>query len=144
MITTQQYFGHKPYTVEQEANATDLLERRNALREDYYRTTGRAPDIDPDTGTEISGSKGGSGDGGFRLKTATTGRTLSSHKEGKGVDDSDQDNAFDKWLDQFETGDGGNTKLEEYDFYREAPNSTPTWCHLTTRAPGSGRRTFNP
>lgn len=144
MISPEQYFAHKPYTAQHEAAAIDLLDRRQRLRNEYYEATGRGPDIDPDTGTEISGSKNGNGDGGFRLQTATTGKPGSSHKEARGLDDSDQDNAFDKWLDQFEDGRGGNSKLQEYGLYREHPSTTPTWCHLTTRAPGSGKRTFYP
>lgn len=144
MITNEQYFGSKPHTQAHEAAAADLLERRNALREDYHTATNTEPDIDPDTGTEISGKRGGSGDGGFRLRTATTGRILSSHKEATGVDDYDRGNEFDTWLDQFEDGHGGNSKLEQYGLYREHPSTTMTWCHLTTRPPGSGRRTFYP
>lgn len=143
MISLVQYFT-KPHTAEHEGAAADLLHRRNALRQEYYVATGRGPDIDPDTGNEISGSHGGDGDGGFRLPSSKTGAPNSSHKQACGVDDSDQDNAFDTWLDQFETGDGGNTMLEKHGLYREAPSATPTWCHLTTRAPGSGRRTFQP
>jgi len=148
-ISLAQYFGAKPHTAEHESAANDLLDRRNRLVEEYYAETGRTPDIDPDTGTEISGSKNGSGDGGFRLQTATTGKRKSSHKDAKGVDDYDKDDAFDRWLDRFEVPmpggmPGGNTKLEEYGLYREHPVSTPSWCHLTTCAPGSGKRTFYP
>lgn len=144
MITNAQYFGTKPHTQAQEAVAADLLERSNTLWDEYATAVGRGPDIDPDTGTEISGSKNGSGDGGFRLPTATTGRTLSSHKEARGLDKSDQDNGFDIWLSQFDDEKGGNTKLEQYGLYREHPATTPTWCHLTTRPPASGHRTFMP
>lgn len=144
MITNAQYFGSKPHTQAQEALAADLLERTNALWDEYAAATGRGPDIDPDTGTEISGSKNGSGDGGFRLPTATTGRVLSSHKDARGVDHSDQDNGFDIWLSQFDDDQGGNSKLEHYGLYREHPSTTPTWCHLTTRPPASGHRTFMP
>jgi len=149
MITREHYFGAKEHTPEHEAAFDDLIDRRQQLREEYYAATGAEPDIDPDTGTEISGKKGGSGDGGFRLSTATTGTTDSSHKEARGLDDSDQQNKFDAWLDQFEVPmldgrPGGNTKLEEYGLYREHPSKTITWCHLTTRAPGSKKRTFMP
>jgi len=34
--------------------------------------------------------------------------------------------------------------LEAHGLYREHPEATPGWCHLTTRAPKSGRRTFYP
>jgi hypothetical protein len=144
VITTPQYFGAKPHTAEQTEVARDLLDRVDALRSEFALVTGVKLALDPDTGSEISGSKGGSGDGGFRLTTATTGRTGSPHKDAKGVDCYDPDNAFDTWLDTFETGDGGNTKLAERGLYRERPEHTPGWCHLQTRPPGSGRRTFTP
>lgn len=144
MITVAQYFGAKPHSVEDEYRATDLLKRVDALQAEYRHETGAGIDIDPDTGTEISGSKGGSGDGGFRLPTATTGTQNSSHKEARGVDCSDQSNALDEWLDTFEHGNGDNTMLEKHGLYREHPSATPTWCHLSTRAPGSKKRTFYP
>ena len=68
----------------------------------------------------------------------------SSHKEARAVDVYDPSDRLDEWLDTFEHGDGDNTRLEQHGLYREAPASTPTWCHLTTRAPHSGRRTFAP
>lgn len=149
MISTQQYFGAKPHTPGHELAAADLLDRRNRLREEWSREAGKPCPIDPDTGTEVSGSKGGAGDGGFRLDSATTGRPLSSHKRAEGVDDFDPDNAFDTWLDGFEVpmvsgGEGGNTKLEEYGLYREHPDFTPGWAHLQSTAPSSGRRTYHP
>lgn len=140
MITFQQYFGAKPHTAEQEAAAVDLLDRVEALRWE----SGLERHTDLDTGTEISGSKGGSGDGGFRLPTATTGRSLSSHKEARGVDCYDPNNALDNWLDEYETEGGGNTMLEAYGLYREAPSATPGWTHLQTRPTASGKRTFIP
>ena len=101
-------------------------------------------------------SRGGAGDGGFRLTTATTGKVGSSHKclpadkpNGAGVDDFDgPDDALDKWLDRFEGPDGSNSKLEEYGLYREHPDDTMAgpngWTHLQTRAPASNKRTFKP
>lgn len=161
MFTLEQYFGTKPHTEAQEVAATALLVKVNALQAEYRDATGRPEDIDPDTGTEISGSKGGSGDGGFRLDTATTGGGHSAHKivweqnsDGSwrkeletpkaAVDCSDQRNKLDDWLDGFEYGDGQNSMLEKHDLYREHPSATPTWCHLTDRAPHSGRRTYMP
>lgn len=157
MITLRQYFTNpttgeeKLHTQAQADCAEDLLARVHALRAEYRAATGALPDVDPDTGTEISGSAHGAGDGGFRLPGAATGKTQSSHKvlpadapAGAGVDGSDQRNEFDAWLDTFEGGGGYNSKLEEHGLYREHPDSTPTWCHLTTRAPRSGRRTFHP
>lgn len=144
MITAEQYFAGKPHTPEQEANAAELLKRNNALRADYEASTGKTLSNCPNTGTGISGSYHGQGDGGFRLQTATTGSDHSSHKEARGVDDFDPGDELDIWLDRFEDGAGGNSKLEEYGLYREHPSATHGWCHLSTRAPGSGHRTFYP
>lgn len=146
MITLQQYFQTKPHTVDHSRSAEDLLKRRQALREDYYAAhPGVAVDIDPDTGTEISGANGGSGDGGFRLRGSTTGVGNSSHLDALGVDDSDQKNHFDDWLSTFDKDDGRhNAMLEKHGLYREHPGYTLTWSHLTTRAPKSGKRTFIP
>lgn len=143
-MTNPQYFQAKPHTALHEEAADDLLKRRNALRSEWCDLTGREPPTCPNTGTEISGSKGGQGDGGFRMPTATTGKENSSHKEARGVDDFDPGDELDKWLNQFEDGKGGNSKLESYGLYREHPDDTPGWCHLTTRAPHSGHRTFKP
>lgn len=131
-ITPEQYFQAKPHTAEQVGCALELLSKVNYL---FYKL-GYEPKTCPNTGTQISGSKGGSGDGGFRLPTATTGAQNSSHKEAKGVDVYDPDN----WLDDHITDE----LLEECGLYREHPDSTPGWCHLTTRAPRSGMRTFFP
>lgn len=144
MITIAQYFGAKPHTAEEEAFATDLLTRVNALR-DEAEAAGIKRLIDPDTGTEISGSRGGAGDGGFRLPTATTGRGKSSHKEAKGGDVFDPADKLDAWITTYDRSGGiDNTLLEKHGLYREHPDSTEGWCHLTTRAPGSKRRTFYP
>lgn len=145
MISPAQYFGAKPHSPEHVATADDLLTRVNALVDDAVLVGKFKRRVDPDTGTEISGSKGGQGDGGFRLPTATTGKGNSSHKEAKGVDQFDPTDTLDAWLDSFDEDEGRkNSKLEEYGLYREAPSSTPGWCHLTTRAPGSAKRTFIP
>ena len=143
MITVFQYFA-KPHTEAQKDSAVDLLSRVEALRQEFYKDTERGPEIDPDTRNEISGTRGGDGDGGFRTPRSTTGAPNSSHREATGVDKSDQENKRDKWLDKYEHGNGGNYMLEKHGLYREAPNATPSWTHLTTRAPGSGRRTFSP
>ena len=144
MITLETYFQAKPHDAEQEIMADDLLVRVNALIDEAVAAKAFTHAVCPNTGTEISGSKGGTGDGGFRLPTATTGSARSSHKEAKAIDVYDQKDNLDTYLHRFEHGVGANTKLEEHGLYREAPASTPTWCHLTTRAPGSRKRTFNP
>lgn len=132
MITKEQYFGAKPFTPEHEANATDLLERVEKL----CATLAWDYPVDPDTGTSISGSKGGAGDGGFRLDTATTGSAKSSHKEARAVDVFDPKDELDGLIT--------DALLTAYGLYREAPEATPRWVHLTSRAPKSGKRTFFP
>jgi len=135
MITKEQYFQAKPHTEDHEAAAEILLNHVNALL-DAAAADGIEVPTCPNTGTQISGSKGGSGDGGFRLQTSTTGSARSSHKMAQGVDVFDPSGDLDEWLD--------DEKLAKYGLYREHPSATPSWCHLSTRAPGSGRRTFYP
>lgn len=135
MISLDQYFGTKPHTDAQEAAAADLLDRVDALIDDAEKD-GFQRRLDPDTGSEISGSKGGSGDGGFRTPDSKTGAPNSSHKQAMAVDIYDMTNWLDDWLT--------DEKLTEHGLYREHPDDTPGWCHLTTRAPKSGRRTFKP
>ena len=144
MITIEQYFQAKPHSPEHDANAQHMLEAVNELIDEATHAGAFSRIVCPNTGSEISGSKGGAGDGGFRLSTATTGSPGSSHKEAKAVDVYDHSDRLDDWLDKFEEGVGDNAKLKEYDLYREHPSATPGWCHLTTRPPKSGRRTFNP
>ena len=144
MITLQQYFGLKARDERQVSEAVNLLDRVDRLTDEAEAAGIFARPIDPDTETEISGSRGGNGDGGFRLPDAVTGRSKSSHKEARGVDVYDPGNHFDNWLTTYDDGLGGNSKLEEYGLYREHPDSTNSWVHLTTRPPGSGKRTFQP
>lgn len=142
-IDLAQYFA-KPHSAAQLAFALDLLQRVDALVEDAVAAGAFSWAEDPDTGSGISGAKGGDGDGGFRLPSSKTGAPNSSHREARAVDVYDPGNRLDIWLNGFEDGQGGNTKLAEHDLYREDPSATESWCHLTTRAPHSGHRTFMP
>ena len=136
MITLQEYFSDKPHPNEYNLNALTLLYRVNNLIAAYTTDTGKLPEINPKTGNQISGNKGG--DGGFRLPTSTTGSSKSAHKQGMAIDLVDHDQHLDKWLD------AKPDALIKYDLYREASASTPNWCHLSTRKPLSGKRTFIP
>ena len=136
MITLQDYFSDKPHPTEYNLNALTLLYRVNNLLAAYTTDTGKLPEINPITGSQVSGSKGG--DGGFRLPTSTTGSSKSAHKQGMAIDLVDHDQHLDKWLD------AKPDALIKYDLYREASASTPNWCHLSTRKPLSGKRTFIP
>lgn len=140
MITVAQYFGpkitHPDATPERVDNTVRLLDKVNALL-DTARSLGVYKDwIDPDTSTQISGAKGGSGDGGFRLSTSTTGAPTSTHKQGHGVDVYDPRDRLDFWLT--------DEILEAHDLYRESPAATPTWVHLQDTPPRSKRRTYQP
>jgi len=136
MITAAQYFGTKPHTPEQAAAFDDLNTRVTALLTEVSRAGAYNYDIDFDTGSLISGSRNGAGDGGFRLPNAATGRAGSSHKDARGIDIYDPYEKLDTWL-----SDG---MLANHGLYREHPSKTVGWCHLTTREPGSKRRTFYP
>ncbi|HEX6992393.1 MAG TPA: hypothetical protein VF151_10925 [Gemmatimonadales bacterium] len=141
-INIQDYFG-KPHTAEQARDAAQLLSIVNVLLEEAQAAGAYDGTEDPDTNCQISGAKGGGGDGGFRCPNSTTGAPHSAHRDAKAVDVYDPGNKLDAWLDSF--GElGPNSKLEQYNLYREASSATPGWCHLSTRAPGSGHRTYVP
>lgn len=136
MITMEEYVGphadSPDWTLEREDNAADLLLRVNALVEYLTTECGLISQVNPHTGTEVSGETFG----GFRPQDCCQGAPDSSHKTGKGVDKYDPQNSMDDMLN--------NEILERFDLYREHPNATLGWCHLTTRAPHSGNRTFLP
>jgi hypothetical protein len=134
MITLQDYFGDKPHPTEYNLNALTLLYRVNNLLAAYTTDTGLIIPNNAATGSQVSGS----GDGGFRLPTSTTGASKSAHKLGMAVDIYDLGERLDKWLDK------NPDALIKYDLYREESASTPNWCHLGTRKPLSGKRTFKP
>ena len=140
MLTFEQYFGKRinnRYATEvRKANAVVLITRVNKLIGEYERETDQKIQIDEDTGTQISGSRGGSGDGGFRLAQSRTGVKGSSHKQGMGIDIYDARNLFDNWISAHEY------VLEDFDLYREGPAYTPGWVHLQTRP--TSRRTYRP
>lgn len=133
MITLDQYFG-KFQNLKTDANiknATLLLNRVNVLLEESKKY-GVSLKINPKTESLISGTQYG----GIRPADCPEGSALSSHKKAMGVDIYDPNNALDGWLDDI--------KLLKYGLYREHPSKTDTWCHITTCAPNSGKRSFYP
>lgn len=132
MITISQYFGNKEHSSDQSSAAMDLLASVNSLLAHYSADEGVELPINPHTGTLISGVT----EGGFRLPDCPQGALHSSHKEAKAVDVYDPSDDLDTYLH--------DELLAQFNLYREAPASTFGWCHLTTRAPGSGHRTFIP
>ena len=66
------------------------------------------------------------------------GAKKSSHLTGCACDIADSDNKLKDYLRSH------LSLLEEFDLYAEDFDSTPTWVHLTTLAPKSGKRVFKP
>jgi len=128
----EQYVGvhadSPDWTEQRQENAQKLLVQVNALEEscDFDWP------INPATKSQVSGQTYG----GFRPQDCPQGAPHSSHKEGLAVDVYDPQNTLDGALT--------DEILEQFELYREAPQSTPHWCHLTIRPPGSGKRTFQP
>lgn len=137
MITLDQYAGfwagHEDWNPACQREAKILLDRVNALIADY-EATGKKVAFNNFTKSQISGAKYG----GFRTQDCPIGAPRSSHKLGMAVDIIDRDNALDDWIT------ANPDVLVTYDLYREAPEKTKSWCHLSTKAPKSGKRTFLP
>ena len=139
-ISSADYFGpraqHAELTDALRANADRLLAKVNRLLDRAYQEGAYSADDDPDTGTQVSGSRGGSGDGGWRSSDSTTGAAGSKHRSAHAVDVFDPLGALDDWLT--------DELLTIYGLWREHPEATPTWCHLADLPPASGKRTFWP
>jgi hypothetical protein len=137
MISLEQYAGfwsgHEDWTPEMQRNATILLGRVNALIAEY-ESTGKKITINTLTKSQVSGAKYG----GFRTQDCAVGAPRSSHKLAMAVDIIDRDNAFDDWIT------ANPDVLVKHNLYREHPDHTKSWCHLSTKAPKSGNRTFKP
>ncbi|MDD4913282.1 MAG: hypothetical protein PHP57_13395 [Sideroxydans sp.] len=137
MITLAQYFRQKPHTIEQFNNAIVLLRQINKCHALAAADGCYGYWIDPDTGTQISGCKGGTGGGGFRVPNEA-GSLHSAHKDGMGEDTFDPDRIFAKWCLMHQD------VLEALGLYMEDPRWTNGWVHLQTRRPGSGSTVFIP
>ena len=136
MITLAQYVGKHSespdWTDERKTNVTLLLARVNKLMFEVQSYV-RFP-INPLTGSQV----GGETMGGFRPQSCPIGAPKSAHKTGEAVDIYDPLNQIDEWIDKHQD------ILVRYDLYREASVATNHWCHLSTRPPKSGNRTFYP
>lgn len=69
---------------------------------------------------------------------AAGGAKLSNHQLGLACDFADPKGEFDKWC-MSNTG-----VLASIGLYLEHPDSTPSWTHLQSKAPRSGRIVFKP
>ena len=132
MLTVSDYFAgypdHKAISPLHRTNAAILIGKVNRLLE----AAPYKPPKNPKTKTQVSGTK----DGGWRPPECLIGAPESAHKLGRAVDVYDPLNRLDACL----TDD----MLVEFGLYREAPDATLGWAHLTDRAPKSGKRTFIP
>lgn len=137
MISLAQYIGVyancKDLTDVRKHNAAILLNVVNAAIS-HMQKKGVVFKTNPKTETQISGNT----EGGFRPQGTATGKKFSAHKEGMAVDIYDPDNAIDNYIT------ANHQILDTFNLYREHPSATPGWCHLSIRAPKSGRRTFYP
>lgn len=130
-ITLEEYFNGFDHTQEHTESAAELLKRVNALIK-YAIECGVKVAVNKKTGCIISGEKYG----GFRPQDCPIGAPKSSHKIAKSVDIYDASGSLDAWIT--------DAILVKFDLYRENPDHTAGWCHLSTHAPKSGRRTFIP
>ncbi len=135
MITVEQYFGQYAGRPEITQKLTDsaalLLAAVNTLL-DRASADGVTLYTNPHTSSKISGQM----NGGWRPRNCPIGASDSSHKQARGIDIYDPLNAIDRWIT--------DVILTEFDVYREAPEYTTNWCHLTNRPPKSQLRTFLP
>ncbi len=137
LLTIEEYAGphagSPDWTPERVKHAEELCRRVNALAVEMQEQGIYFP-VNPSTGSRVSGKTFG----GFRPQDCPQGAPHSAHKEGQAVDLYDRLGELDEWLSANESA------LERHDLYREHPDSTGGWLHLSTRAPPSGRRTFFP
>jgi len=140
MIILAHYFGTKPHPMAHEANANKLLAAVNLYLTDCHALGHYGWWVDPDTGTCISGAKGGSGDGGYRTIDSKTGAASSSHKVGQGVDIYDPD----RKLAEFSVSKKGLELLDRHGLWIEDPRWTPVWIHVQCVSPKSGKRVYIP
>ena len=140
MITKTHYFGTKPYPFDHGHNAALLLGRVNAFLWDCAELGYYHYEIDPDTEIMISGSKDGSGDGGYRLASSKTGARRSKHKFGHGIDICDTK----RLLAAFCISKLGRELMQKHNLYMENPRWTPVWCHLQDVHPLSRMRVYRP
>ncbi len=132
MITPETYYmgRDKQYpeelTQDKRNNAIITLTRCNSLTAKYCEATGAA------TPGLRSGWRP------YSVNLRVDGAPRSRHLTCQAIDLSDPGHKFSTWcLSNLE-------ELEAHGLYMEAPEHTPSWCHLQTVAPRSGHRVFIP
>lgn len=144
MITIDQYFGgrRESHALECSPGIEDNAGRSvpifNALL-DRAALFGIVPPL-VEAG-DFAGSVLTSGWRPASVNACTPGASKTSrHMTGEAADIHDPDGTLDAWLMTPE----GQFTLAELGLWMEAPASTPTWTHVQTMPPGSGRRVFTP
>jgi len=138
MITLEQYFGAKKHPIEHLANANILLAKVNlCLYKAEYDGW-----IDPDTNSQISGAKGGSGDGGYRTPDSHTGGAGSAHRSARAIDVFDPDRILAQWCVK------NKMALVEIGLwcedFRWTYANNASWVHFQCVQPKSGKRIYIP
>lgn len=73
------------------------------------------------------------------VNAGTKGASKTSlHMQCLAVDLEDVDGSLDRWCF------ANQNVLKDLALWLEAPESTPTWCHVQLKPPGSGNRVFRP
>jgi len=125
MITKKEFLMGRdkeyPLTPEMDKNADELLLRICALEKE--------------PGCPVP-FKVGSGYRPGVYNVQAGGSPKSAHLVCQAIDLVDKENKIDNWLT--------DEILTKYDLYREHPDSTPRWTHLTIKPPKSKKRTFKP
>lgn len=130
-ISLDDYFRDFEHDKALREAAAKMLDKVNNLLESA-EAHGVDLKINPATQTYISGKTYG----GFRPQDCPIGAPNSAHKIARAVDVYDPQGELDRWIT--------DARLAEFGLYREAVSATPSWCHLSDKAPRSGRRTFIP
>lgn len=137
-ITLSDYFagyaGHAAISDAHRANAEILLVKVNAILLAATQANAADIEINPKTGTLISGEK----NGGWRPPECPVGAPNSAHKTGQAVDIYDPDGEIDTYCAD------SLSLLAKHELFLEEPGATRGWCHLSTRRPRSGNRVFQP
>ena len=121
IITVDEYYGagqwltHPDVTEEAMADSLVLIDKVNTVLQ-LAINDGVRLEVNPITGSYVSGKFHGLG--GFRPRNATQGAELCN------------------WCMTHQN------VLAAHGLYMEHPKDTPSWCHLTTRPPKSGKTVF--
>mgnify|MGYP001187610921 FL=1 len=137
ILTLEEYVGPhaaSPDWTEDRIKAAQVLVLAVNGLGDEMQAAGVYFPVNPYTGSRVSGKWYG----GFRPQNCPEGAAHSAHKEGCAVDLADPKGELDAWLSDHPDA------LERHNLYRESPEDTLHWLHLSTRAPKSGLRTFKP